>query len=300
VQDVTEQRLLEERFRRSQKLEAIGRLAGGVAHDFNNLLVVIKGYTNMILSEIGPQSPLYDAVQEVFKAGERASALTRQLLAFSGRRVMSPQPVNLNSLIRDLEKMLSRIVNEDIEIKSTLSPSVWMIRADVGQIEQVITNLVVNARDAMQGGGVLTISTSNVQLNQEGVRRLSDLIPGKYVRLSVCDTGTGMSPETQRRIFEPFFTTKLPGEGTGLGLSTVYGIARQHGGDVSVHSELGRGSVFSVYLPAIDETEVDATPAQREQPASGGTETILLVEDEESVRKLSVRMLQRQGYNVIV
>jgi signal transduction histidine kinase len=196
--------------------------------------------------------------------------------------------------------MLGRIVNEDIEIKSTLSPSVWMIRADVGQIEQVITNLVVNARDAMQGGGVLTISTSNVQLNQEGVRRLSDLIPGKYVRLSVCDTGTGMSPETQRRIFEPFFTTKLPGEGTGLGLSTVYGIARQHGGDVSVHSELGRGSVFSVYLPAIDETEVDATPAQREQPASGGTETILLVEDEESVRKLSVRMLQRQGYNVIV
>jgi PAS domain S-box-containing protein len=237
VQDVTEYKHLEEKFRRSQRLEGIARLAGGVAHDFNNLLVVINGYAQMIQSRLGAEDPLRIQAQEIINAGNRAAALTRQLLAFSRKQVMLPRVINLDRLLTDLEKMLRRLIREDIEVKQNLTPELWSVKADPDQVEQVIMNLVVNARDAMPQGGVLTIGTSNVELGEQEVKGFLDLKSGRYVALTVTDTGTGMTAETKRHLFEPFFTTKPSGEGTGLGLSMVYGIVKQHGGDVSFDSD---------------------------------------------------------------
>ena len=298
VQDITEYRHLEEKFRRAQKLEAIGQLAGGVAHDFNNLLVVIKGYTEMMLSELTPQDPLDPPLREVRLAADRAAALTRQLLAFSRRQVMRPQVVDLNALIHDIEKMLCRILFETIELRKDLNP-IWAVKVDPGQIEQVVMNLAVNARDAMPKGGVITIGTAKVDLGEAGIRAFADLKPGRYTCLSVTDTGTGIPPEIKSRLFEPFFSTKPVGEGTGLGLSTVYGIVKQHGGDVSVHSEVGQGSIFRVYLPATEELRAAAPSTEPRRSLHRGTEHILLVEDDDNVRKLASRMLERLGYRVV-
>ena len=299
VQDVTEYKHLEEKFRRAQRLEGIARLAGGVAHDFNNLLVVINGYAQMILSELKAEDPLRDQAQEIINAGNRAAALTRQLLAFSRKQVMRPRVINLDRLLTDLEKMLRRLIREDIEVKQNLTPELWSVKADPDQVEQVIMNLVVNARDAMPKGGVLTIGTSNVELGEQEVKGLLDLKPGRYVSLTVTDTGTGMTAETKRRLFEPFFTTKPPGEGTGLGLSMVYGIVKQHGGEVSFYSEVGLGSTFKIYWPATDRPSESAASPKEPRITYHGNETILLVEDDEKVRKVIRQMLLRQGYKVL-
>ena len=299
VQDVTEYKRLEEKFRRAQRLEGIARLAGGVAHDFNNLLVVINGYAQMILSGLKADDPLRERAQEIINAGNRAAALTRQLLAFSRKQVMRPRAINLDGLLTGLEKMLRRLIREDIEVKRNLTPGLWGVKADPDQVEQVIMNLVVNARDAMPKGGVLTIATSNVELGEEEVKGFLDLKPGRYVSLTVTDTGTGMTAETKRRLFEPFFTTKPSGEGTGLGLSMVYGIVKQHGGDVSFYSEPGLGSTFKIYWPATDQPIESAARPEGPRAPNHGTETVLLVEDDEKVRKLVRQMLLLQGYKVL-
>lgn len=299
VQDVTEYKHLEEKFRRAQRLEGIARLAGGVAHDFNNLLVVINGYAQMILSELKAEDPLRDPAQEIINAGTRAAALTHQLLAVSRKQITRPRVVNLDSVLTDLEKMLRRLIREDIEVKRELAAELWSVKADPEKIEQVIINLAVNARDAMPHGGVLTIGTSNVELGLQEVKGLSDLKPGRYVLLTVADTGTGMTMETKQRLFEPFFTTKPSGEGTGLGLSMVYGIVKQHGGEVSFHSELGLGTTFKIYWPATDQPSDRAAKQDGPRTPYHGNETILLVEDDEKVRKLVRQMLLQQGYQVL-
>jgi len=299
VQDVTEYKHLEEKLRRAQRLEGIARLAGGVAHDFNNLLVVINGYAQMILSELKAEDPLRDQAQEIINAGNRAAALTRQLLAFSRKQVIRPRVINLDRLLTDFEKMLRRLIREDIEVKRDLTPELWSVQADPDQVEQVIMNLVLNARDAMPKGGVLTFGTSNVELGEQEVRGSLDLKPGRYVSLTVTDTGIGMTAETKRRLFEPFFTTKPSGEGTGLGLSMVYGIVKQHGGEVSFYSELGLGSTFKVYWPATDQPGEPAASPEGPRIPYHGNETILLVEDDEKVRKLVRQMLLLQGYKVL-
>lgn len=299
VQDVTEYKHLEEKFRRAQRLEGIARLAAGVSHDFNNLLVVINGYAQMILSRLKPEDPLWEEAQEIIKAGNRAAALTRQLLVFSRKDAMRPQLVNLDTILVDLEKMLRRLIREDIEVKQNLTPGLWNVRADPAQVEQVVINLVVNARDAMPKGGVLTIGTSNVELGAQEIKGFTDLKPGRYVSLTVTDTGTGMTTETKRRLFEPFFTTKPSGEGTGLGLSMVYGIVKQHGGEVSFYSELGLGSTFRVFWPATDQARDTSATVSTPLISYQGSETILLVEDDESVRKLVRQMLLLRGYKVL-
>jgi PAS domain S-box-containing protein len=299
VQDVTEYKHLEEKFRRAQRLEGVARLAGGVAHDFNNLLVVINGYAQMILSKLKAKDPLRDQAQEIINAGNRAAALTRQLLAFGRKQVIRPRAINLNTLLTDFEKMLRRLIREDIEVKRNLAPELWSVKADPDQVEQVVMNLVVNARDAMPKGGVLTIGTSNVELGEQEVKGFLDLKPGRYVLLTVTDTGTGMTAETKRRLFEPFFTTKPPAEGTGLGLSMVYGIVKQHGGEVSFYSELGLGSTFKIFWPASDQPSESAASAERPRIPCQGNETILLVEDDERVRQLVGQMLLLQGYKVL-
>jgi PAS domain S-box-containing protein len=299
VQDVTEYKHLEEKLRRAQRLEGIGRLAGGVAHDFNNLLVVINGYAQIILSETPAEGPLRDQAQEIINAGNRAAALTRQLLAFSRKQVMRPRAINLDSLLTDLKKMLGRLIREDIELKQSFTPELWSVKADPDRVEQVILNLVVNARDAMPGGGVLTIATSNVEFREQEVQGLLDLKPGRYVSLTVTDTGTGMTAETKRRLFEPFFTTKPSGEGTGLGLSMVYGIVKQHGGEVSFYSEPGLGTTFKIYWPATDQPSESRTRPEAPRIPRRGNETILLVEDDQKVRKLIRLMLLSQGYTVL-
>jgi two-component system, cell cycle sensor histidine kinase and response regulator CckA len=299
VQDVTEYKHLEEKFRRAQRLEGIARLAGGVAHDFNNLLMVINGYAHMILSRLKADDPARDQAQEIINAGNRAAALTRQLLAFGRKQVMCPRVINLDRLLTDLQKMLGRLIREDIEVKQNLTAELWSMKADPDQVEQVIMNLVVNARDAMPKGGVVTIGTSNVELGEQDVKGFLELKPGRYVSLTVTDTGTGMTAETKRRLFEPFFTTKPSGEGTGLGLSMVYGIVKQHGGEVSFYSELGLGSTFKIYWPATDQpSESPASPEATRTPYHGN-ETILLVEDDEKLRELIRQMLLQQGYKVL-
>jgi two-component system, cell cycle sensor histidine kinase and response regulator CckA len=299
VQDVTEYKHLEEKLQRSQKMEAIARLAGGVAHDFNNLLTVINGYSEMILAELKPEDPLKDYAQEISKAGNRAAALARQLLAFSRKQIMRPRVINLDKLVSNIEKMLRRLISENIEFRQSITSELWSVKADPGQVEQVIMNLVLNARDAMPNGGVVTIGTSNVHLGGEEVKGFFDMKPGKYVSLTVTDTGTGMSAETKQRLFEPFFTTRPLGEGTGLGLSMVYGIVKQQGGEVTFYSELGLGTTFKIYWPATDQP--NESPASPEAPriVHRGNETILLVEDDEKVRTLVQQMLLRQGYKVL-
>lgn len=295
-----EKTALQEQLRQSQKMEAIGRLAGGVAHDFNNLLTIIKGNSELTLMELEKDSPLRENLEGVLRASNRASDLIRQLLAFSRRQIMEMRVLDLNFVLRDLDKMLRRIIGEDIELITVLAEDLGMIKADSGQIEQVILNLAVNSRDAMPSGGKLTIETADVELDEEYARRHIAVIPGRYVRLSVSDTGVGMTPEVRDRVFDPFFTTKESGKGTGLGLSTVYGIVKQSGGNIWVYSEPGKGTTFKIYFPRVDEPPGEVT---REKAAEGGlprgSETILIVEDDEDVRDLAVRILKIQGYRVL-
>lgn len=299
IQDMTERKHLEEQLRQSQKMEAIGVLAGGVAHDFNNLLTAICGYSDMTLKKMAPDDLLRDYLEEIKKAGERATVLTGQLLAFSRKQVLKPRVYDLNAAITDLEKMLRRIVRENIEFRTVLDPGLSNIKADPGQIEQVIMNLVVNARDAMAGGGTLTIETQNIYLDQEYVSHHLAVHPGEFVRLTVTDTGAGMTAETLEHIFEPFFTTKEIGKGTGLGLSTVYGIVKQSGGDIMVYSEIDHGTSFKIYLPCVvDNVEKPRWPGKIKGKYLG-TETILLAEDDDVVRHLVLSILTDNGYRVL-
>jgi two-component system, cell cycle sensor histidine kinase and response regulator CckA len=297
--DVTEQRELEDQLRQSQKMEAFGQLAGGVAHDFNNLLTVINGYSDLLLRGLGTGEPIRLNVEEIRRAGERAASLTSQLLAFSRKQVLQPKVLKLNSVVADVDKMLRRLIGEDIDLLTVLEPSLGQIKADPGQIEQVILNLAVNARDAMPQGGQLIIETANVYLDNEYARRHLFIQPGQYVMLALSDTGCGMNAETQERLFEPFFTTKEQGKGTGLGLSTVYGIIKQSGGDIWVYSKVGKGTTIKIYLPrvaGIVESD-EARDAPTELPQ--GRETVLLAEDEEQVRRIARVILEMSGYHVL-
>jgi two-component system, cell cycle sensor histidine kinase and response regulator CckA len=298
--DVTERKRLEEQFRQAQKMEAVGRLSGGVAHDFNNLLGVIIGYGEVVQDGTAAESPLRSCVEEMLKASHRASSLTRQLLAFSRQQVMDPRVLDLNAVVKDMEKMLKRLISEDIQLKTDLDSSLMRIKADQGQIEQVVMNLVVNARDAMPSGGKLEISTRNFYMDENFVRRYPYPVQvGEYILLTVSDTGIGMDAATRNRVFEPFFTTKEKGKGTGLGLSTVYGVVKQSGGYIEVASEPGAGAMFKIYLPKVE----DALDAQKQTSEVAdnlhGTETVLLVEDELSLRKLSRHLLELCGYHVL-
>jgi two-component system, cell cycle sensor histidine kinase and response regulator CckA len=300
VQDITEVKLLEDQVRQAQKLEAIGRLAGGLAHDFNNLLTVINGYSDLILRRLHPEDPIHDKVAQIRAAGERAATLTRQLLTFSRKQVIQPTVVQLNHLVSNLERMFSRLIGEHIQLTTILEPQLWPLKADPGQIEQVIMNLIVNARDAMPTGGRLTITTANTYLTPEAVQRYPALTPGPHILLTVSDTGHGMDEATRRRLFEPFFTTKAPGQGTGLGLATVYGIVQQSGGAIDVYSEVGRGAIFKILLPktTVEEVATSDEPAPLPRPLTGN-ETILLVEDEAQIRQLALTTLQSSGYTVL-
>jgi len=299
-QDITERRRLEGMVLQSQKLDAIGRLAGGVAHDFNNLLGVITGYGQLMRQQLEASHPALPRLEQVLKAADRAAGLTRQLLAFSRKQIIQPRVLNLNEVVADLSKMLHRVVGEDLELEIRQAPGLGAVKADPTQIEQVVVNLVVNARDAMPKGGHLTIETANVDLDEAYVASHPEARVGRYVMVSVSDNGVGMDAETQRRIFEPFFTTKPPGEGTGLGLSTVYGVVKQSGGNVWVYSEPGRGTTFKIYLPRVDE-EPEALEAER-APAelARGHETLLVVEDTESLREMIREVLEEQGYRLLL
>ena len=291
----------QEQLFQSQKMEAVGRLAGGVAHDFNNLLTVIGNYTSLVLEELPEGDPRRDDLLEVHRASERASGLTRQLLAFSRRQVMQPRPLDLAAIARDMGGMLRRLIGERITLEVRPRPGTGLALADPVQAEQVLLNLVVNARDAIEGTGRITIETASAELDHEFARLHPGARPGSYIMLAVADTGCGMDRETQRRIFEPFFTTKPAGQGTGLGLSTVYGIVKQSGGYLAVYSEPGHGSVFRVYLPrAGAEQPTPLLPGLLPVPDTGALATILVVEDEPAVRELVRRVLERQGYRVHV
>jgi PAS domain S-box-containing protein len=301
IRDITERKRLEEQLRQSQKMDAFGKLAGGVAHDFNNLLVIINGYSELILNGMALTAEKQrECLREIRKAGDRAASLTRQLLAFSRKQLLQPVVLDLNHLISEMEKMLRRLIHEDIGLKLLLDPALGQVKADPGQIEQVIMNLVINARDAMPTGGHLTIETKNIGLDQEYARKHVDVQPGEYAMLAVADTGCGMDEVTMSRIFEPFFTTKEVGKGTGLGLATVHGIVKQSGGTVEVYSEVGLGTTFKIYLPRIMEQVSSHTPVPAHSLMPRGTETILLAEDEEEVRVTIRLALESQGYTVLI
>lgn len=299
AEDITEQRVLERQFRMAQKMEAVGRLSGGIAHDFNNLLGVIIGYTQVVKRNLGPGHPSYEHAEEIERASQRAVSLTRQLLAYSRQQVLEPAILNLNTLVCDMEKMLSRLIGEDIALSLTLDPALSQVKADRGQIEQVLMNLAVNARDAMPDGGQLTIETANAELDLAYTREHPGSRPGWYVMLAVTDTGTGMDPETLAQVFEPFFTTKERDKGTGLGLATVYGVVKQSDGYIAVESQKGKGSSFKLYLPLVRQAAVahESVPAPR---SVRGCETVLLVEDAEALRKLAHMFLRDNGYEVLV
>lgn len=298
--DITERKHLEEQFRQSQKMEAVGRLSGGVAHDFNNLLGVIIGYGEVVQEGTATSSPLRSCVEEMLKAGQRAASLTRQLLAFSRQQMLEPRVLDLNAVVNDMEKMLKRLISEDIQLRTDLDGSLARIKADQGQIEQVMMNLVVNARDAMPSGGRLDIKTNNFYMDESFVRRYPYPVQiGDYVLLTVSDTGIGMDAATRTRVFEPFFTTKEKGKGTGLGLSTVYGVVKQSGGYIEVASEPGAGAEFKIYLPKVEDALADPLQTSSLSDSLQGTETVLLVEDELSLRKLSCHLLELCGYSVL-
>src|ERR1017187_7973097 len=297
VSDISQRKHLEEQLLHAQKMEAVGRLAGGVAHDFNNMLTVISGYNRMILDELSAMDPLRGYAEEVLKAADRAGALTNQLLAFSRRQIMRPRVVSVNAVLAQTEKMLRRLIGEDVELVMRLGADAGNIKADPLHVEQAVVNLAVNARDAMPLGGRLTIETENVCLDENYARTHMGVKPGEFVMIAVSDTGHGMDAEPRRRIFEPFFTTKEKGKGTGLGLATVYGIVKQAGGDIWVYSELGKGTTFKLYFPKVAEPASDLHGDRVAAPQ--GAETILVVEDEQGVRELTTKMLKRLGYNVL-
>jgi PAS domain S-box-containing protein len=298
--DITERRQLEQQLIQSQKMDAIGRLAGGVAHDFNNLLTAIIGYSEIVKRRLDEDDPMREQIEEIEKAGHRAASLTNQLLAFSRKQVLQPQVLDLNAVIADISNMLKRLIGEDIELRTNLDPSIGYVKVDPGQIDQIIMNLAVNARDAMPRGGKLTIETQNVYLDETYTNQHAEVQAGPYVMLAISDTGIGMDRETQARVFEPFFTTKERGKGTGLGLSTVFGIVRQSGGHVWVYSEPGRGTTFKVYLPLVEQASQIVQTWEPRVETLRGTETVLLVEDEEAVRKLAHQVLDMNGYKVLV
>jgi PAS domain S-box-containing protein len=289
----------DEQLRQSQKMEAVGRLSGGIAHDFNNLLGVIIGYSESMEYRMAPNDPLRKSAEEIRKAGERAASLTHQLLAFSRQQALQPQVLDLNALVTDMGKMLRRVIGTDIELTAKLSPELGQVKAEQSQIEQVIVNLVVNARDAMPEGGKLLIETSNLRVSENLAGSFPFLEPGPYVLLTVTDTGTGMDADTKRHIFEPFFTTKGPGKGTGLGLATVYGVVKQSGGGVIVDSELGNGSTFKIFLPQTLDSAVTPAAVRPSAKVSMGSGTILLVDDEEALLNLAAERLTECGYTVL-
>ena len=297
--DITERRALEAQFRQAQKMEAIGRLAGGVAHDFNNLLTVINGYSAMQLERTAKTDPVHHQAEQIRAAADRAAALTRQLLAFSRQQVLEPRRVNLNETVHDMEKMLRRLIGENIEVLAKLAPHLGTVEIDPSQVDQILMNLVVNARDAMPNGGKLTIQTENVDLDETVAKKRGYSSVGRHVLLAVSDNGTGMSPETLAHIFEPFFTTKEPGKGTGLGMAMVYGSVKQSGGSIEIYSELNQGTTVKIYLPRVD-AAIDEAPAVTEDSSNGGqgSERILLVEDEAALRALAVHVLTSHGYRV--
>jgi PAS domain S-box-containing protein len=298
--DITERRQLEEKFRQAHKMEAIGRLSGGIAHDFNNLLGVIIGYAEILQERLAESDPLRVSADEIVKAGNRAASLTRQLLAFSRQQILEFEVLDLNEIVADIEKMLRRVIGEDIELKADLDPDLGHVKADRSQLEQLFLNLVVNARDAMPDGGRLLIETRSFEMSEEYVRSYPYPVKtGSYARVTVKDTGLGMDADVQARIFEPFFTTKEKGKGTGLGLSTVYGVVKQSGGYIEVHSETGKGAAFLIYFPTVRETASQTKPHQSPRSANAAHETILLVEDEDSLRTLSRNLLELSGYTVI-
>jgi PAS domain S-box-containing protein len=298
--DVTQRRRLEEQFRQSQKMEAFGQLAGGIAHDFNNLLTIIIGYSDVMLDELPGDDHYHEPLREIQRAAERSASLTRQLLAFSRKQVLDPKVLDLNEIVRDTEKMLLRVIGEDVHLATVLCPDLKRVKADAGQLEQVLVNLAVNARDAMPEGGELMIVTKNVELDESYAASHAGVRPGPHVMLALTDSGLGMSEEVKRKIFEPFFSTKEPGKGTGLGLAVVHGIVKQSEGHIEVYSELGLGTCFKIYLPIVAQSAQNATSLPSQKPAPQGTETVLFVEDEENVRLLAHRALQRCGYNVLV
>ena len=297
--DVTARRKLENQFHQAQKMEAVGQLAGGVAHDFNNLLTVINGYGSLVHEALPPGHPTRELVAEITKAGERAAGLTRQLLAFSRQAVLEPKVLDPNALVQDVEKMLRRLIGEDIDLATRLAPDLGRVKADPGQLEQAVVNLCVNARDAMPRGGKLTVETRNIELDAAYVATHPDVKPGPYVVVAVSDTGTGITPEVQRRIFEPFFTTKKQGKGTGLGLAMVFGFVKQSGGHIGVHSEVGRGTTFKLYLPRVGNAPLAGKSGTYRTSMPRGLETILLVEDEDAVRALGRHILEMCGYTVL-
>jgi len=300
VRDLTRQRELEEQLGQAQKMEAIGQLAGGVAHDFNNLLTVIMSYSSMLLSDTGTTEEVRSDIQEISDAAGRAAALTRQLLAFSRKQVLKMRAVSVNAVVTDVEKMLRRLIGEDISLTTNLDPDLALISADPGQLEQVLINLAVNARDAMPAGGALTITTDNAALSEEHGGRHLGAAAGRYVMLAVTDTGSGMTKEVQQRLFEPFYTTKVVGRGTGLGLATVHGIVKQCGGDIYVYSELDHGTTFKVYFPYLTKTADLVMTTAEHRAVQNGSETILFAEDDEVLRALGARVLARFGYKVLV
>jgi two-component system cell cycle sensor histidine kinase/response regulator CckA len=300
AEDVTERRILERQLRMAGKMEAVGRLSGGIAHDFNNLLGVIIGYSQVLKRKLDSASDLFEPVVEIEKAGHRATALTRQLLAFSRQQILTPSILNVNDLVLDMAKMLPRLLGEDIAISTSFHPELGMVKADQGQIEQVIMNLAVNARDAMPEGGKLRIETANVELDQAYAWQHAGAKPGHYVMLAVIDSGTGIDPDTLSHIFEPFFTTKEVGKGTGLGLATVYGVVKQSGGYIWVDSKPGQGASFQIFLPRVADPATQITATEPLTEAKGGSETILLVEDSEPLRKLTQSFLESHGFRVLV
>jgi PAS domain S-box-containing protein len=299
--DVTVEIKLEADLRQSQKMETIGRLAGGVAHDFNNLLSVIIAYADVAMAEIPETDPLHDDIRNIREAGDRAAALTKQLLAFSRKQVLQPVVLELNGIVSGMAPLLQRLIGESIELRTALAPSLGRIKADPAQIEQVLLNLTANSRDAMPSGGKLTIGTANAELDETYTSQHVGVRPGRYVMLSVTDTGIGMDEETQNKVFEPFFTTKPAGKGTGLGMATVYGIVKQSGGNIWVYSEPGKGTAFKIYLPEVGMADTADPAAARRTLAgkSGAGETVLLVEDEEQVRRIAERILAGDGYRVL-
>jgi CheY-like chemotaxis protein len=280
-------------------METVGRLAGGVAHDFNNLLTVITGYSELLLQKIGKESPMHGEVEEIKRAGDRAASLTQQLLAFSRKQIIEPKVLHLDSLVAEMHKMLTRLIGEDIALQATTGKSPGSVKVDPGQFQQILMNLVVNARDAMPDGGKVTIETANVDLDEVYCASHPYVTPGRFVMLSVSDTGMGMSGEVKARIFEPFFTTKERGVGTGLGLATTYGAVHQAGGTIEVYSEVGIGTTFKIYLPRVEEEVVEPVEDDQAKVIPGGAETVLVVEDEDTLRTLCERILGDLGYQVM-